>query len=157
MSHALTHLDTWPRAADLVPAQTVDPLAGRTRTALLLLGGLVACATAAVTFVPIDGAVVGSGQVDAESQVKTVAHPAGGTVAAILVRNGDHVRKGQPLLRLDDKVSASDARVASLSVAQLRARKARLEAEMAGSATIAFPAELLASPDPATRNAIDDE
>ena len=94
--------------------------------------------------IPIGGAVIGSGQVVVASRVKRIAHPAGGVVADILVHNGQHVGTGQVLLRLDDRVTGADAHFADLTVVQLLAQKARLEAERIGGA-IAFPDELTTS------------
>jgi HlyD family type I secretion membrane fusion protein len=121
--------------------------------ALALFGGLIA----ASALVPIGGAVLGSGQFGAESRVKRIAHPLGGTIARILVSNGQHVRKGQLLLRLDDKVSGTDAELSSLSVDQLLARKARLEAEQLGAPSIGFPQALVRRTDPAALKVMADE
>ena len=106
--------------------------------------------------IPIGGAVIGSGQVGVESRVKKIAHPTGGVVSEILVENGQAVRKGQILLRFDDTVSRADATFSSLSVRQLLARRARLEAEQAGAGSIAFPPDLHRN-DPETQRAMLDE
>jgi HlyD family secretion protein len=106
--------------------------------------------------IPIGGAVIGSGQVGVESRVKKIAHPTGGVVSEILVENGQRVRKGQILLRFDDTVSRADASYSSLSVDQLLARRARLEAEQAGAGSIAFPPDLRRN-DPSTQRAMADE
>jgi hypothetical protein len=76
------------------------------RMALAMLGVLGVMALVGLVLIPIGGAVVASGQVGVESRVKRIAHPTGGIVAAILVANGDHVREGQDLVRLDNVVSA---------------------------------------------------
>ncbi|HMO67059.1 MAG TPA: HlyD family type I secretion periplasmic adaptor subunit [Novosphingobium sp.] len=107
--------------------------------------------------VPIGGAVLGSGTVGVESRVKRIAHPFGGVIAEILVRNGQHVEKGQLLIRLDDKVSGADATYSSLTVEQLLAQRARLEAERVGASVIAFPPELTAADTPSARKAMEDE
>jgi len=108
------------------------------------------------TTVPIGGAVIASGQVVVQSRVKRIAHPVGGVIGAIMVRNGQHVDAGQVLLRLDDRVTGADARFADLTVAQLLAQKARLEADRLGQA-ITFPAELTASHTPGAIKAMADE
>jgi len=97
--------------------------------------------------VPIGGAVIGNGQVVVQSRVKRIAHPVGGVIGEILVRNGQHVDAGQVLLRLDDRVSNADARYADLTVAQLLAQKARLEAERLGGAQMdQAPQDLTGNP-----------
>jgi HlyD family type I secretion membrane fusion protein len=160
IAHIPSAIDRLPRRTELVHGtlpDPIEPLAPQTRTTLMLLLTLVAGLGVAAAVLPIEGAVVGSGQIDVASRIKTVAHPAGGTIADILVHDGQHVRAGQPLIRLDDKVVGTDARVAALSLVQLRARKARLEAEVAGAGGISFPDDLLASADDETRRAVADE
>lgn len=120
--------------------------------AVLVLGFFVLSA-----FVPIGGAVLGSGQVGSESRVKRIAHPTGGVIARIFVANGDHVDTGDPLVRLDATVSGAEAAFSALTVHQLLAQRARLEAERLGSGRIAFPAELARSNDPGARQAMADE
>lgn len=107
--------------------------------------------------VPISGAIIGGGSVAVESRVKRIAHPFGGTIAEILVGNGDHVQKGQLLIRLDDKVTGADATYSSLSVEQLLAQRARLEAERLGASSITFPRELTSSTSETARKAMTDE
>ena len=108
-------------------------------------------------FVPIGGAVIATGQVGTESRVKRIAHPTGGVIAGIAVVNGQHVKQGELLMRLDDRVSGADANFSSLTVDQLRAQQARLEAERLGAASITFPADLAARGTPGAIKAIADE
>ena len=107
--------------------------------------------------VPMGGAVVGPGTVGVQSRVKRIAHPTGGVIAAILVHNGEHVTEGQLLMRLDDRVTGADATFSNLTVEQLLAQKARLEAERLGTGAIVFPAELTASTKDSARKAMADE
>lgn len=119
--------------------------------AALCVGG------AAAALVPIGGAVIGTGSVAVESRIKRVAHPEGGTIAAIYVRNGDHVVAGQPLIRLDGIVSGSDAALAALSVEQMVSQRARLEAEQLDAAAVTFPPDLAAHADAGAVKAMADE
>jgi len=112
------------------------------RRLLLAIAALLVVLFALAAIVPIGGAVIGAGQIVAQSRIKRIAHPAGGVIDEVLVHNGDHVRAGQVLLRLDDRVTGADARFADLTVEQLLAQRARAEAEQLGSGAIAFPAEL---------------
>lgn len=110
----------------------VDALLGRWRRM-----GLVAIALWLATFVlwalwaPISGAVVGQGLVKVEANRLTVTHRDGGTVAQVLVKEGESVTKGQELIVLEDtRVTATvDALQAQLSTERLR--RSRLEAEAA--------------------------
>lgn len=91
---------------------------------------------------PIQGAVVTAGLVRVDSQRKTVQHNEGGIVKSILVRDGDTVRQGQPLIVLEDaSVSAGHQLLRGNLDAEL-ARQARLQAEATSSPRIRFPKEL---------------
>ena len=86
----------------------------------LLVSLLIGCTEDRETTTPtvsaITESVYASGIVKAEGQYQVV--PAvNGTVAALLVREGDTVKAGQPILRIDDRTSAAAARSAD---AQLR-------------------------------------
>lgn len=132
-------------------------LFAQVRKSLIALGVLVFGLGLAATVVPIGGAVIGMGHLGMESRAKRVTHPSGGTIAQIYVHNGDRVRAGQPLLRFDNTVSGTQSSLAALSVNQLRARAARLEAEQLGLDAIRFPPELLHNADPGAAAAIRDE
>lgn len=112
------------------------------RTGFVLCGTLVIGLGGLAAFLPMTGAVIGPGEVTVASHVKQIGHPAGGVVADIMVRDGDHVGRGQPLLRLDSRVSGADAAYTGENLDQLLARAARLTAERDAAAAIAFPAEL---------------
>jgi HlyD family type I secretion membrane fusion protein len=104
--------------------------------AVLLLFG-VWTATA-----PVSGAVVAQAQVKVELNRKTVQHQEGGIVREILVRDGQTVRAGEPLIVVGDV--RSDAEL-SLLQDQLRAeriRSSRAAAEAALEARFAPPADL---------------
>jgi HlyD family type I secretion membrane fusion protein len=127
------------------------------RHALILLGGLLLLVGGGMALVPIQGAVVASGQVGAASRVKRIAHPIGGIVAQVLVHNGDHVVAGQTLVRLDSDVSSTANAMTNLSVDQLQAQRARLLAVQLGQSYITFPPELAQRKDPGALTAMDNE
>ena len=68
--------------------------------AVLVVWGLGFCLWASTA--PLDGAVVASGTFVATGQNKLVQHLEGGIVGEVLVRDGQMVDAGQPLLRLDE-------------------------------------------------------
>lgn len=78
---------------------------------------------------PLDGAAYAPGTVTVKSYKKTVQHLEGGIVADILVRDGDIVEAGQPLLILDDTQSMSSLEIIASQHAALKMREARLIAE----------------------------
>lgn len=97
-----------------------------------------------IGFLPMAGAVISPGEVTVESHIKEISHPFGGVAAAILVRDGDTVRRGQPLIRLDGRVSGAVDQYTGLGLSQLLAKAARLRAVQAGATAVDFPAELQA-------------
>ncbi|MEM9760823.1 MAG: HlyD family type I secretion periplasmic adaptor subunit, partial [Pseudomonadota bacterium] len=62
----------------------------------------------------------------------------GGVIGEISARDGDAVEAGELLLRLDDKLLRSELAVAELQLVELRARRARLEAERDGADEVTF-------------------
>src|SRR5262245_10554699 len=91
----------------------------------------------------ISGAVVASGSIVVDSNVKKVQHPTGGIVGELRVRDGDRVRSGDIVVRLDDTVTKANLSIVKKGLAELTARKARLESERDGDEAIKFPADLL--------------
>ena len=108
---------------------------------LVLLGGFGTWAAMA----NISGAIISPGRVAVESNRQVVQHPDGGVVAAILVREGDRVEAGDPLLQLDPVPLASERRIRGDQLHEVAARIARLEAERDGAETLAFPDALVAA------------
>ena len=91
----------------------------------------------------ISGAVIASGRIEVEQNRQVVQHPDGGVVAEILVKEGDHVAAGQPLLRLDPTDLGSRLSIVENQLAELMARRGRLEAERDARATLVFDPLLL--------------
>jgi membrane fusion protein, type I secretion system len=106
----------------------------------LLLGGVGGWAATT----EVSGAVIASGKLVVDSNVKKVQHPTGGVVGELLVRDGDRVKQGDVLVRLDGTQARSSLGVVSKALDELAARQARNEAERDGAAEIDYPAELKA-------------
>jgi HlyD family secretion protein len=105
---------------------------------LLFFGGLGSWAALA----PLASAAIAPGTVMVDSNRKTVQHLDGGIIAELLVRNGDRVRAGQVLLRLQDVESRAAYDLLKGQRLALLARQARLVAERDRGAEMAVPAEL---------------
>jgi HlyD family secretion protein len=101
----------------------------------------------------ISGAVVASGSVVVDSNVKKVQHPTGGIVGELRVRDGDRVHAGDIVVRLDETVTRANLAIVTKGLGEMMARKARLESERDGLDTITFPAQLLAEADDPDRAA----
>ena len=92
----------------------------------------------------LSGALIAPGSVVVDSNVKKVQHPTGGIVGELRVRDGDRVKQGDIVVRLDDTVTRANLAIVTKGLDELDARKARLESERDGVDTVKFPAELLA-------------
>ena len=141
----------WP---DAEPDPGAERLRRRPRRAMIRSAALVSGCFGLAALLQVGGAVVGSGEVAVESSVKTIAHPTGGILTAVMVRDGDHVAAGQVLMKFDVGVSSVGMESANLGLEQLRARRARLEAERDGAGSIVFPPELTRSADATARDAM---
>jgi HlyD family secretion protein len=108
---------------------------------LCFFGGFGAWAALA----PLASAAVAPGTVTVDSHRKTVQHLEGGIISELLVRNGDRVKAGQVLLRLEDVEARAAFDLLKQQSYALRAQEARLIAEREGQSMPAFPPELLAA------------
>ncbi|WP_323012056.1 HlyD family type I secretion periplasmic adaptor subunit [Castellaniella sp.] len=93
-------------------------------------------------FAPLDEGEPANGVVEVVGNRKTIQHLEGGTVDAILVRDGDRVAANQVLLRLNPTRALSDRGVASSQYIIARTTEDRLQAERDGLENIAFDEEL---------------
>jgi len=101
-------------------------------------GGFLLWATTA----PLDEGVPVNGTVMVASSSKAIQHPTGGVVDEILVKEGDTVKTGQALLKMNAIQAKAQAEIAHIQYFSARATEARLIAERDGKKTIAFPPEL---------------
>jgi membrane fusion protein, type I secretion system len=105
---------------------------------VFLLGGIAVWAATT----QISGAVIASGSVVVDSNAKKVQHPTGGIVTEVRAHDGDHVKAGDLLVRLDETVTRANLSIVSRDLDQLIAQKARLEAERDGREDLPVPREL---------------
>jgi len=125
-----------------------DPVATQHSTRRpLLLGGVAVLLLvfgvggwAATT--QLSGAVIASGKLVVDSNVKKIQHPTGGIVGELLVKEGDKVKQGDVVLRLDGTQTRSSLGIVNKALDELLARQARNEAELNGAPSVAFPTEL---------------
>lgn len=92
---------------------------------------------------PLSSAAVAPGSVIVEGNRKTIQHLEGGIVRKILVRDGDRVKAGEPLILLDDTQAKASLDLVRGRLTDALALSARLLAERDGSDAISFPDELL--------------
>ncbi len=108
--------------------------------ALLLVAGLGGWAMTT----EFSGAVIASGQLVVDSNVKKVQHPTGGVVGTLNVRDGSPVKAGDIVVSLDDTQIRANRDIVVKALNELAARQAREETERDGIAKITFPDELIA-------------
>jgi HlyD family secretion protein len=97
------------------------------------------------TVTPLAEAAIAPGILKVEGTRRTIQHFEGGIVREILVRDGDAVRQGQVLLRLDQPQAAQQTETLRSQRWALAAQDARLVAELARATDISFPRELMAA------------
>lgn len=98
-------------------------------------------AWAAVT--RISGAIVAAGAVEVEGNRQVVQHPIGGVIEAINARDGDEVKVGDVLIRLEGQSVISELGIVEGQWFEILARKSRLSAERDGLDAIEFEPELV--------------
>src|SRR3546814_866667 len=102
---------------------------------LLLLAGLLALAIGVggfggwAAYAPLSSAAVARGVITVEGNRKVVQHLEGGSIAELRVREGDRVRAGQLLMRLDNLEAKALHAVLEGQYVALAAQEARLQAE----------------------------
>lgn len=104
------------------------------------VGGLVGWAGAT----PLERAVIGSGSLVAEGKRKTITLLEPGILREVLVREGERVAEGQPLIRLDTTQAEALAQQAQALYWGQVVRIARLAAEGAGETAFTPPDAALA-------------
>lgn len=96
---------------------------------------------------PLDSAAVAHGSVVVDTKRKSIQHLEAGIVRQILVQDGDHVKAGQVLVRLDDTQARANLDLVAGRYNADLAQAARLDAEALNRSEIAFPEALLAHRD----------
>lgn len=92
--------------------------------------------------IPVQGTVVVSGK------RKAVQSMSGGVLSRILVREGEAVKQGQPLFRLDQTQVEADVQSLQAQYRMAWASLARWQSERDNLKQVSFPAELSNDPDP---------
>jgi HlyD family type I secretion membrane fusion protein len=108
----------------------------------LVIGVLVLGAIIWASLAKIAGGVPAPGVVAVLSNRQSVEHLDGGIIRSIQVKEGQRVQAGQVLFVMDDNQPRAQLDVLQNEYDSLLAQKARLEAEISGQKTVAFPPEL---------------
>ena len=87
---------------------------------------------------PLDEGVPGPGLVAIDTKRKVIQHLSGGLVKEVFVREGQEVKEGELLLRLDEAASRANFEAARQRYIGLRAMQDRLQAEQRGHSSISL-------------------
>jgi protease secretion system membrane fusion protein len=127
------------------PSEPTHPVSDTGRAARLGLwvlglgfGGFLLWAAIA----PLDEGVPTQGMVTIDTKRKAVQHLSGGIVRQVLVREGEVVREGQPVILLDEAVARANYESVRQRYLGLRAMEGRLLAEQQGATGIVFHPDL---------------
>ncbi|MBO6278667.1 HlyD family type I secretion periplasmic adaptor subunit [Pseudomonas gessardii] len=89
-------------------------------------------------FAPLDSAAYAPGVVTVQTYRKTVQHLEGGIVKDVLAHDGDIVKKGDPIIVLDDAQLKAEYETTYSQLVAAKAMEARLRAERDGKSEIDF-------------------
>jgi HlyD family secretion protein len=103
---------------------------------------------------PLDSAAVAKGTIVVSSSKKTIQHLEGGIIREILVKEGDSVKAGQPLIRLSETAAKSRYETLISQYYASLALENRLIAERDNHSAVTFSQELLDSKNPEAANAV---
>ncbi len=112
------------------------------RPALWLCTLIIAIFIVWAAFAEIDEVTRGEGKVVPSSRLQKIQSLEGGIVEELLVSEGQLVKQGDPLLRLDKTRFLAAFREGESQASSLLASTTRLEAEVRDSPTLTFPSEL---------------
>jgi HlyD family secretion protein len=123
------------------------PNAGKSINRLIFVGCVIVAFLALglggwASTAEISGALIAQGSLVVDSNVKKVQHPTGGVVGEVRARDGDRVKAGDTLIRLDETVTRANLAIVTKGLTEFYARKARLGAERDGADSVALPKEL---------------
>lgn len=118
-----------------------EPVRRTARRGWIVVGLFFGAFLGFAAWAPMDAAVSAEGIVKVSGERQTVQHRIGGTIAKLNVREGQTVHAGDILIELAGAEVEANERSLAAQVIDLYAERARLQAEIAGAATIERPME----------------
>jgi protease secretion system membrane fusion protein len=94
-------------------------------------------------FAPLDEGVAAPGMVAIDTKRKAVQHLTGGIVKEVLVHEGQSVKEGEVLIKLDEAVARANFEATRQNYLSLRAMQGRIVAEQTGAKAIKFDPDLI--------------
>lgn len=141
---AKLHKSTFSRQMNKLEAygdkllDTDDDLPLARHLQLFTIVGIITIGIIWANFAKLDEITRGQGKVVPSSEVQIIQHQEGGTVQALLVKEGDTVEAGQVMMRLSDVGASSELGTTSQRIMGLQAKVQRLQAEAEGKSVLEF-------------------
>src|SRR4051812_34902926 len=129
----------------------------------MVVGGLIIAVLVVglilwASLTPLASGITAPGQVTVESNRKTIRKKETGTVRQILVKEGQLVHVGQPLITFSDTDARAAVTIFQNQADTLMSQAARLSAEATGKTSVTFPPELTSrAADPTVAGMIRDQ
>ena len=151
MTDPIAAPDASPPPEAPVPPEPVAPAALDNPRRELVIGGTIIVLFFVIflgwaAIAPLDAGAYAQGQIAVSGNRQAVQHREGGVVSALLVAEGDTVRRGQVLLQLSSGELKATERGVSSQVYALFAQRARLVAERDRLRSIPMPSEFVGLP-----------
>jgi HlyD family secretion protein len=127
----------------LPPSPLSATIRSHVRLGVAICLGVVMTIGGWASYASIVGAVIAPGALSVEGNVKTLQHLYGGVVAEIRVKDGQAVKAGEVLVRLDATATRASLDAIRTQLIGARARAARFTAERDRAPEIIFPGNLL--------------
>jgi len=96
-------------------------------------------------FAPISGGALATGVISPDGSRRTVQHLEGGIISRIIVRDGDMVQQGDPLMALNETQILAERNITRSRLQTLKVMEARMEAEQIGMRELILPFDVPAA------------
>jgi HlyD family secretion protein len=106
------------------------------RIGIVISGAFFVLLLGWAAFARLDAAAYGQGQISVQGNRQTVQHREGGIIQELRIKEGDRVKAGQVLIRLQGADVEATERALAGSMIDLVAQRARLEAEVRGHSIV---------------------
>lgn len=113
------------------PVKALPYAKQKTRKAWAIWGSGALLAALGLGF-PVESVVIAQGRVIPSDQIKAIQHLEGGIVSAVMVKEGETVKQGQPLVEIDLGGNSLNLEELTVRNAALQATRTRLLAEIQG-------------------------
>lgn len=140
-----------PAKGELPQSDASRPMRIGLLVLVLGLGGFLVWAA----YAPLDEGVPTSATVVVDTKRKPVQHLTGGILSEVLVREGQAVKAGEVVARLNSATSRANYEAVRQHYMGLSAMESRIVAEQQGAQSITFPAEVLDTPDPMVQQQVE--